>query len=185
MTLDRDEAAATLSDIASVERRTRATVTYARSSTILIMWGVLCVIGYVFEYVQPRQARPGWIAVTVLGFAATFVLMRWRTRPERFAQTAQPLIYAQLALIGYGLILLLLLWPLDPRQICAFWPTLYMLGFVLAGLWLGRFFILCGLAVTALTVAGYFWSGDWFPLWMALVNGGGLLAGGLWLRRLR
>jgi hypothetical protein len=185
MTVDRDEAAASLSDIASVERRTRETVVYARSSTILMLWGVLCVVGYVFQYFRPHEARPAWIAVAVLGFVGTFISGHWRRRPEHSSTIAQPLLYAQFVLIGYGLVLLVLLWPVDPRQLSAFWPTLIMLGFVLAGLWLGRFFILCGLAVTALTLVGYFWSGAWFPLWMAVVDGGGLLAGGLWLRRLR
>ena len=184
MTLDRDEAAASLSDIASVERRTREAVVYARSSTILILWGVLCVLGYVFQYFRPYEARPAWIAVAVAGFVGTFISGHWR-RSQHRSTIAQPLLYAQLALVGYGLVLLVLLWPVAPRQLSAFWPTLIMLGFVLSGLWLGRFFILCGLAVTALTVAGYFWSGEWFPLWMAAVNGGGLLLGGLWLRRLR
>lgn len=184
MTLDRDEAAASLSDIASVERRTREAVAYARSSTILILWGVLCVLGYVFQYFRPLEARPAWIAVAIAGFLGTFISGHWRRSRHRSA-IGQSLLYAQLALVGYGLILLVLLWPVAPRQLSAFWPTLIMLGFVLAGLWLGRFFILCGLAVTALTLAGYFWSGAWFPLWMAAVNGGGLLLGGLWLRRLR
>lgn len=184
MTLDRDEAAASLSDIASVERRTREAVVYARSSAVLILWGVLCVLGYGFQYFRPHEARPAWITVGILGFVGTFVSGHWRRSHHRSTIT-QPLLYAQLALVGYGLILLVLLWPVAPRQLSAFWPTLIMLGFVLMGLWLGRFFILCGLAVTALTLAGYFWSGAWFPLWMTVVNGGGLLAGGLWLRRLR
>ena len=184
MTLDRDQAAASLSDIASVERRTREAVAYARSSTILILWGVLCVLGYVFQYFQPHEAQPGWIAVAVAGFVGTFISGHWR-RSQRSSTIGQPLLYAQLAFVGYGLVLLVLLWPVAPRQLSAFWPTLIMLGFVLMGLWLGRFFILCGLTVTALTIAGYFWSGAWFPLWMAAVNGGGLLLGGLWLRRLR
>ena len=184
MTLDRDEAAASLSDIASVERRTRETVVYARSSTILILWGVLCVLGYVFQYLDPNDARPAWIAAGVVGVAGTFVAGQWRRGPER-RTLAQPMFYGQLAIIGYGLVLLALLWPISGRQLSAFWPTLIMLGFVLTGLWLGRFFMLCGLVVTALTLIGYFWSGAWFPLWMAAVDGGGLLAGGLWLRRLR
>jgi hypothetical protein len=184
MTLDRDEAAASLSDIASVERRTRETVVYARSSSILILWGVLCFLGYVFQYFDPLDAHAAWIAAAVLGLVGTFVAGHWRRGPER-RSLAQPMFHAQLALIGYGFVLLALVWPIDGRQLSAFWPTLIMLGFVLMGLWLGRFFILCGLTVTALTLVGYFWSGTWFPLWMAAVDGGGLLAGGLWLRRLR
>ena len=40
-----------------------------------------------------------------------------------------------------------------------------------------------GAAVIALTLIGYLWAGPWFELWMAFVNGGGLLLGGLWMRR--
>jgi len=40
-----------------------------------------------------------------------------------------------------------------------------------------------GMAVSALTLIGYFFVGDAFDLWMAFVNGGGLVLGGLWMRR--
>ena len=53
----------------------------------------------------------------------------------------------------------------------------------MAGLWFGAIFIAIGLAVTALTLVGYFFIGAAFPLWMAFVNGGGLILGGLWMRR--
>jgi hypothetical protein len=35
----------------------------------------------------------------------------------------------------------------------------------------------------AIVVAGYFWSGEWFDLWLALVNGGGFVLCGLAMRR--
>jgi hypothetical protein len=34
-----------------------------------------------------------------------------------------------------------------------------------------------------MTLIGYFFVGDAFDLWMAVVNGGGLILGGLWMRR--
>ena len=40
-----------------------------------------------------------------------------------------------------------------------------------------------GTTIITLTLIGYFFAGPWFELWMALVNGGGLLLGGLWMRR--
>lgn len=40
-----------------------------------------------------------------------------------------------------------------------------------------------GVAITALTLIGYFFIGEAFPLWMGFVNGGGLILGGLWMRR--
>ena len=58
-----------------------------------------------------------------------------------------------------------------------------MLPYVMAGLWFGWVFVAIGSAVIALTLIGYFFAGDWFNLWMAFVNGGGILLGGLWMRR--
>jgi hypothetical protein len=58
-----------------------------------------------------------------------------------------------------------------------------MLPYVMTGFWFGRVFVVIGMSVIALTLLGYFLAGPWFTLWMAVVNGGGLLLGGLWMRR--
>ena len=44
-------------------------------------------------------------------------------------------------------------------------------------------FVAIGLSIIALTLIGYFFIGDWFEPWMAVVNGVGLILGGLWMRR--
>ena len=44
-------------------------------------------------------------------------------------------------------------------------------------------FVAIGLCISALTLIGYFFVGDAFDLWMAFVNGGGLVLGGHWMRR--
>ncbi len=53
----------------------------------------------------------------------------------------------------------------------------------MVGLWLGPGFLVIGLGITVLTLIGYFFVGAYFELWMAFVNGGGLVLGGLWMRR--
>ncbi len=70
-----------------------------------------------------------------------------------------------------------------PRQLGTFWPIYFMLLYIIAGLWFGYAFVAIGLGISALTLIGYFFVGDWFELWMAFVNGGGLMLGGLWMRR--
>jgi hypothetical protein len=70
-----------------------------------------------------------------------------------------------------------------PRQISTFWPVYFMMMYSIAGLWFGYAFIGIGLLVSALTLIGYFYAGNAFDLWMAFVNGGGLILGGLWMRR--
>ena len=44
--------------------------------------------------------------------------------------------------------------------------------------------IVLGVALTALTVLGFFWVPQYFALWMAVVGGVGLILGGVWLRTL-
>jgi hypothetical protein len=64
-----------------------------------------------------------------------------------------------------------------------FWPMYFMLVYSIAGLWVGQAFVAIGLGIIVLTLTGYFLAGDGFDLWMAFVNGGGLMLGGLWMRR--
>ena len=185
MSIDPNDARASLSDIAAVERRTYQTLTYDHSSFQFILWGALVFCGYLWTFLEPRHGIIGWTAVAVAGVSGSFALRRLRRNlSSRDSKLGARLGYGQLALIGFGLVLVSLLSPLGDRQIEAFWPTLVMFCHVLAGIWLGRFFIFTGLAVTALIVVGYVWIDPWYPLWLAISVGGGLIASGLWLRRM-
>jgi hypothetical protein len=183
MTLKPDDAAASLNEIAAVEQRTRRAFAYGRSGAAFILWGVLVAIGYGFGHFFPLQARLAWFVLFACGFAGCAILVMRRSRHAGIGRLDLRLLYAQLVLYAYGWIFVALLSP-TPRQLGVFWPNVFMLGIVIAGLWLGRFFMLCGLSVTALSVLGFFWAGDWFDLWMAVANGGGLIACGLALRRM-
>jgi hypothetical protein len=185
MTIDPKDAAASLSEVESVERRTHQAITYEHSGRQFLLWGVLVTCGYLFTFFLPAYAHIGWIVVTALGLSGGFALRAWEPPPHtRDRRLGQRINRALLVLVGFGLILLWLLWPISTRQEAAFWPTLVMFCYVLAGLWLGAFFIGIGVAVTALIVIGYVWTGDWYPLWLAAMVGGGLIVSGLWLRRL-
>jgi hypothetical protein len=69
------------------------------------------------------------------------------------------------------------------RELDTFWPIFFMLGYTLAGLWLGRAFVFLGIGVALLAYAGYVFVETWFNLYLAVVNGGGLILAGLWMRR--
>jgi len=86
-------------------------------------------------------------------------------------------------LIAFGLLWTVGIGHFTARQASAFWPTYYMTVYAIAGLWLGPAFLVIGVAIMALTLIGYFFSGAWFDIWMAFVNGGGLLVAGAWMRR--
>jgi len=84
---------------------------------------------------------------------------------------------------GFGWVWADLIGRFEPRQLEAFWPTLFPFGFALAGLWFAVVFLVIGLGGAALIVAAYFWSGAWFELFIALAVGGGFIASGLLMRR--
>jgi hypothetical protein len=184
MTMESNRAAESLADIARIERRTREAIVYGASSAILILWGVLTALGNLLTQFNPREAGPQWLAINVAGFIATNLIIWLRRAKGEYRASDFRFPAALLALAGFGLVWSYLLAPMSGAQISAFWTTLAMVGYVLAGIWLGRFFITCGIAVTALTLVGYFWLGHWFPLWMAAIEGGALIGGGLWLRRI-
>jgi hypothetical protein len=184
VTIDPTDAAASLQDIAQTERRTRESIRYAISASCLILWGALTSLGYVLTYLFPREAPILWIIITVIGFLGNVAVVFSYFRQRADGPRERLLLIAMLVLAGYGALWLALFSPVAARQISAFWPSLVMFGFVTAGLWLGRFFIVSGIFGTALIIVGFLWSGPWFDLWMAVVQGVVLILGGLYLRRI-
>ncbi|MBV8743421.1 MAG: hypothetical protein JO134_00090 [Xanthobacteraceae bacterium] len=184
MTLSPNEAATSLREIASVEQRTRAALFYAGSSMIFILWGVLVAAGYGLSELYPHAARIIWLAISAAGCAATVTIVRRRMRARPRETRDWRLSFAVVALTIFASAWSYLLGPLLPRAMnYAFQPSLLLLGIVLAGLWIGRFLIILGLAGIALIIAGAFVPEPWLRLWMAVVESGTLIIGGLWLRR--
>jgi len=184
MTIDPNEAAASLQDIALVERRTHEALCYGGSSTIFIVWGVLVAGGYGLTELYPRSAMIIWPAVTATGCVATalIIAMRRRARPQEVRDWR--LIWSLAVLAAFGAVWSYLLGPIVPRPLMySFQPTLFMLGIILAGLGLGRFFLVLGLVGIALIAIGHLQPEPWLRWWMAAVQSGTLILGGVWLGR--
>jgi hypothetical protein len=134
MTIDQSEAATSLQDIATVERRTREAVFYAGSSAIFIMWGVLVACGYGLTELYPRSARVTWVFISTLGCAATALIVVLRMRARARETRDWRVIWAMIALTAFGAAWSYLLGPIVPRQMMyAFQPSLFLLGLILAG----------------------------------------------------
>ena len=74
-------------------------------------------------------------------------------------------------------------WLVASKQMWAYGVSLAMFVYVLMGMWLGRLYVITGIAVTVLTVAGLLFLNDWYWLWCGVTGGGTLIAAGLILRR--
>jgi len=181
--IDSQQASSALADIADIAQRVRQSRFYQHASSMLMLWGVLTFIGYVFAFGMPRLAGYGWVAVIVAGVAGSVLigmLSRKRAGVNTFDARAAAAI---VVFIAFGAIWSIGVGQFTPRQLGAFWTTYFMVPYIMVGLWLGNAFVAIGTAIIALTLLGYFYAGPWFGLWMALVNGGGLLLGGFWMRR--
>ncbi|MBW8753637.1 MAG: hypothetical protein JF595_05725 [Sphingomonadales bacterium] len=182
--MDQAGAQSALDDIARIEARTAQAAVYGANSAILVLWGVVVALAYLTNQFLPALAGATWLCAWSSGFVGTaLITWKWKRRSSGKRRMAMRLVLAQMVLILFGFLFLWLLRPSSPRQVAAFFPLVFMMGYVIAGLWMGRFFILCGILVSASTVIGYLYSGPWLPLWMAFANGGALIAGGLYLRK--
>jgi len=183
MTIDRAEAASALSDIETIAQRVRRSRFYQLASWMLVLWGILTAAGYVVTFLWPRQAGVAWIAVDVAGVAGSFAISAAERARNRGSSFDPRIFLALLLFFAFGFLWSVGLVQLSPRQLGVFWPTYFMLAYVIVGLWIGPAFVAIGLSITALALLGYFYADAWFDLWMAVVNGGGLILGGLWMRR--
>lgn len=180
--IDSRQASEALAEIDDMVRRVRQSQIYELASQLMVMWGVLVFAGYLVTWPVPRWAGIGWIAVYVIGIGGWGVFSSIN-RPKSGVRTFDPKFLVAFALFFAFGIFCCVLGQFGPRQLSTFWPIYFMLFYSIAGLWFGYAFIAIGLAVSALTLVGYFFIGGAFDLWMAFVNGGGLILGGLWMRR--
>jgi hypothetical protein len=181
MTIRSDEAAAMLADVESVVSKVKQSRIYRSAALIMVLWGVVAFVRDGLIAIAPAWFGPRWFLIDAIGVAGTIALLRFgASSAGRFplrALAAFALFYA------FGWIWSDLLGQFGAREQMAFWPTLFLFGYALAGLWFGAAFSAIGLGLTALIVAGYLWSGDAFILWQAVVTGFGFMLCGLWMRR--
>ncbi|OAF16207.1 hypothetical protein [Bradyrhizobium neotropicale] len=181
--IDSKEAAEALADVHDIVQRVRQSQLYELASLAALWWGGLVFAGNLATWLWPVQAGYTWVAVNILGVCGLVALRLFnppRTHGSAF-DVRLPLVF--LLFFAFGYVCTSVLGHFGPRQLGAFWPIYFMLFYTLAGLWFGTAFVAIGLGITALTLFGYFYIGEGFPLWMAFVNGGGLILGGLWMRR--
>jgi hypothetical protein len=175
------EAADALRDIAHAERHSASAFRYQKASPHLFLWGVIWVIGYTVTYFRPANWLVVWLPLLVVGMAGSFWIERGaardRSRTWRFVTT---LVALSLFISAFFAILP----PQSNAQAASVIPLLIALCYALLGLWTrATRTALLGFALGALTVGGFFWLPQYFPLWMAGVGGGALILGGFWLRR--
>jgi hypothetical protein len=182
--IDSQQASAALDDINDVVRRVRQSRIYQIASLIIIVWGVLLFAAYIAAYTWPRQGYVIWTVFNFLGVVISTIMgvfINRRSGTPRFPFRG---LTTFLLIIAFGVFCSVVLGHFGPRQLTVFWALYGMLFYAIAGLWFGYAFIVIAICTSALALLGYYYAGAAYLLWMAVVHGGGLIAGGLWMRRI-
>jgi hypothetical protein len=181
--IDSKEASAALSDINEMVARVRQSRIYELASQFMVVAGVFVAAGDLATFVVPRSGLYIWPIVNVMTILVSVVISRFDHRRTGVRSFDLRTFVAFLLFYGFGLLCSVVLGHYGPREMGTFWPIYFMLFYCIAGLWFGRAFIAIGLSIAVLTLIGYFFiTGFTFLIWMALVNGGGLILSGLWMR---
>jgi hypothetical protein len=177
------EASDALAEIDDIVQRVRRSRIYYLNSLIMVLWGILVFAGNIATWLWPRYGGYIWITVDIAGVAGLFAISVFTYSRTGVRSFDVRMLVTFLLFFAFGYFCANLLGHFTPRQQGTFWPVYFMLFYTIAGLWFGYAFVVIGVVIIALTLIGYFFIGAAFPLWMAFVNGGGLILGGLWMRR--
>jgi hypothetical protein len=188
MNISRSEAEAALSDIEQAALRTRTQCGYRIAAPILILWGVIWVLAYTGTGLAPAGWWSRiWLPLDAVGIVGSLLVVH-RSRGDASARrTRVQNGFSPLHLLAILFMLVATFMIFGPTQ-----PAVYL---VYPGLLCGFSYMMFGIsrmprlawigaAMSVLTLLGFFLARDILAFWMAGIGGGGLILGGLWLRKL-
>jgi hypothetical protein len=188
MNMTQQEAQASLSAVDDVMLQTRRAIASSYANPLLILWGALWVVAFTTTQFYYIYAFKIFMAMGVVGAAGTAIVVRLFHRQAPVKETSSPRIGRRIAMFWILLLVYIAIWlfllnPSNGIQCNAFICTAMMFAYIVMGLWFdSRFMIVLALAVTAVTLAGYYFLRDYYCLWMALVGGGAIFGTGLYIR---
>jgi hypothetical protein len=190
------EASAALGDVEQAGNRMKAIIA-ARSSRLLLLWGIIWCVGFCCTQFRPEIAGRTWIVLDVIGVLASLALGPWAPCSAIKDPVSRRIGVSWLVFLVYGIVWVALL---DPRvgsrvlghplsygfRICAFCVIACMFGYTVMGVWLrSRILLWTGIGVSAATVLGLVLLPAYFFLLLAIGGGGALVVAGLIMRKVR
>ena len=175
-----EEAARALREIAEIKARAAGFQDYQAESDQMILWGVAYLIAFALTGLFTDYILLVWgLTVGVALIAGSFFARR--TNPD-----IPGIAWRYSALIGSILLLCVLInivmWPLTAKQGSMLAPLLVATLYILRGVQLRPRYLVIGVLLAVVGMAGFLWLDAWFWWWMAFAFGGTLAASGLWLR---
>jgi hypothetical protein len=198
MSISKKEAMDALADADKVSEATRLTANYAGTDLVVMAWGIIWFMGFIWSHIVVLQEWPGvyhslWFVLIALGMVVTLMTEKSLSAPVKNT-VGRRIGFFWMALYGYIFLGMAIFSPYlnypvfnstpgGAKAIAAMNTIIPMFAYVVMGLWLGMgSFIYMGVGLTALTVVAYFLFNPIFFPFMALVGGGILFGCGLSMR---
>jgi hypothetical protein len=184
MTISPMQAAAAIEEIERTEQRTRLARSYGTASAYLILWGLIWIAGYGACAVVPReQWGLVWLPLIVVGAGASAWFGSRGKGDSASGSGGRAALMAVSIMIFMGATYFVFR-PAEPEPYLLFPTFITGLVYCLAGA-VARMprFVWIGAGIFVVTLAGYVAAPQWTAIWVAIAGGGGLVLGGLWLRK--
>ena len=188
MDMSHEEARASLSTIQNVSVQTKRAVVSAYANPLLILWGALWIVAFTAAHFYIEYALQIFMAMAAVGGVGSAIVCwifhsKAPVRDDPSERIGWRIAGFWILLFVYVTIWLFLLAPFGGMQCNAFISTAAMFAYVVMGLWFdSRFMIVLGLAMTGVTLMGFYLLTPYYCLWMAMMGGGALLGTGLYIR---
>jgi len=182
MVISKSEAALALSDIEQTAVRAGVQRGYRIMGPILVLWGVIWAVGYGAMGLLPVANWGGvWAVLDLIGIVGTFALARSSRSKGKGAEGWRVALLA-LAIGAFVGCTYTVLRPDSGAAYMVFPGLLTGFIYIAIGTWRMTRLASIGVLIATATMVGWFFFLPWIAFWMAVVGGGGLIAGGLWLR---
>ena len=191
--ISRAEAAGALRDIEASEARALEARGYSHASPQLILWGVVWIAGYTLcGLTPPEQWGWVWLPVDIAGILGSLIIgSRMSARNLRGGTGSAPqtwrffwpTMFVMLSSAAFLGAVFYVFAPAAPEPYLVFPAILVGLLYVVLGAWRMRRMAWIGAAIFVLAMLGFVFLKPILAFWIAGVGGGGLVLGGLWLRK--
>lgn len=185
---DAAEAREALREIGSAQDRSRTHFFYQMESMPVMVWGGVWLVCNLVAYFRPELSNPVWmLGIAVGSIASMYTGWKFSRNRKPLPPSTGKVILSGIALavvIIVGISALGIVGGFSgPNQVNALISVLIGISFAALGLHQGLRMTITGVAVIAAVLTGWLFLGDRYELWMGIVGGGTLIAGGYWMSR--
>lgn len=188
MTLDKSAAAHALAEIDESGRRSSSLYSYGRAAPYVILAGLMWLVADLLTEFSPFNKTWIWPIVSMVGTVGFVVLAMRQAKPANAAAVPEKrglfwrILVVWLAVFAFMVATFSIFGLADGRQEHSFIGVFFGCTYVAVGAFMGWRMVVVGIALTALSLFGYFDVHQYYLAYMGLVGGGALIVSGLWLR---